>query len=95
MAYSTLPNSGLRMWPYGESGWLTHMNYNVQRLNDTLLYLSALLDVDVTGIANGNILKYVSGSGKWEDQTPDWPALSTTTTSSTSTSSTTTSTTAP
>ena len=89
MAVTTLPNSGLKYWDYSESGWLTYMNYNIQRLNDTLLKLSALLDVDTTGLSDGYTLWYVSASGKWEPRNTCGIVPETTTTTSTTTTSTT------
>lgn len=89
MGYSTLPNSGLRTVDYGESAWLTHFNYNWQRLNDTLLKLSALLDVDVSGGLNdGDVLWWVAASTKFKPRHPTRPAKTTTTTTSTTSSTT-------
>ena len=92
MSYTTLPDTGLRITiGYGEDDLLAIDVFDWQRMANTLLKLSALLDVDVAGIANGNILKYNSATTNWEDATPDWMGFSTTTTTSTtSTTSTTT-----
>ena len=69
--YHTLTESGLRYSDPGYADWNTNvLIYNLTRLNNTLLKLSSLLDVDVTGLANGDILVYNSTSEKWEPETP-------------------------
>ena len=65
------------------------MNTNYQRLNDVLLYFSALSDVDDTGLVDGQILRYNSSSQKWEPKTPTLSPHTTTTTTTTSTTTTT------
>jgi hypothetical protein len=79
---STLSPSGLKTTDYGESAWLAHHNDNWTRLNNTLLKLSALLDVDMSGLADGNILAYNAGANKWK------PVIPTTTTSTSTTTTT-------
>ncbi len=80
MAYTTLPLTGLRVVDTGDPQWLTHYNYNVDRINDELLYLSRLLDVDATGLLEGQTLTYNAATGKWVPFTPPTPPLPTTTT---------------
>lgn len=91
MSYTTLPNSGLRTWDYGESGWITHLNYDFSRLSSTLLKIAGLLDVDLAGLATGDILRWDAGASKWKPKTPLWEAIAETTTSTTSSTSSTTS----
>ncbi len=86
MAYTTLSPSGLRVpTDYGQTDWLSTYNYNWTRLNSTLLKLSALFDVDVSGLANGDVLRYNGTSTDWEPFTPPYPPQSTTTTTTTTT----------
>ena len=77
MGYTALPNSGLRLLnPVNTSSdWATHFDYNMTRLNSTLLKLRALLDVNPTGLANGDVLKWDAGTSKWVKYTPDKPPL--------------------
>ena len=90
MTYSTLSPSGLR-YSSDHATWnVDVLIYNLTRLNDTLLKLSALADVDVSGLSDGNVLSYSTSTSKW---TPDvgpesgrWLSTTTTTTSSSSTS---------
>ncbi|WP_028320366.1 hypothetical protein [Desulfatiglans anilini] len=70
---TTLSPSGLKTTEYGDTDWLEHHNGNWERLNNTLLYLSALLDVDISGRADGDILAYHAGSGKWKPVVPGVP----------------------
>jgi hypothetical protein len=94
MAYSTLPKSGLRIpTDYGQTDWLGTFNYDFTRLNNTLLKYSALLDVDVSGLSGGDVLRYNSSTQKFEVFTPPYPADSTTTTTTTTTTVTSTTTT--
>ena len=75
-----LPKSGLKTTVVGESGWLVHHNDNWERLNNVLLKLSALLDVDTSGISAEDILRYNSSSQKWEPKTHGVGHIPTTTT---------------
>ena len=77
MGYTTLPNSLLRLLnPVNNStDWATHFDYNMTRLNNTLLYVNALLDVDITGLADGDVLRYNSGTSKWETWQPEVPPV--------------------
>jgi len=93
-AYIILNPSSLRYSEPGYALWNTNVaTYNINRLNNTLLKLSALLDVDASGLADGNVLSYNASSSKWEpDKGPDdgrWLSTTTTTTSSTTTTTTT------
>ena len=93
MPYSTLSASGLRYSDPGDSDWNVNVFiYNVTRLNNTLLKLTNLLNVDVSGIVNGELLAYNTSTSKWEpDSCPStgrWLSTTTTTSSSTTTSTT-------
>ena len=91
MAYTTLPKSGLRIpTDYGQTDWLGTYNYDWTRLNNTLLKLSALLDVDTAGLNDGDVLRYNLSNTEWEVWTPPYPAQSTTTTTTTTSTTTTT-----
>ena len=92
---ATLSPSGLKTNDAGED-FLTDENANITLLNNTLLKLSALADVDVTGISDDDVLQYNSGTTKWEPVAPSGiytEPMTTTTTSTTSTTSTSTTTT--
>lgn len=74
MAYTTLPNSGLRLNnpANGNTNWSVEVfDYNMTRLNNTLLKLNALLDVDVSGLAVGDVLVWNVGTSKWIPMTPE------------------------
>ena len=91
--YYTLTNSGLRYADVSYSAWNVNVDtFNWTRLNNTLLKYSALLDVDITGLTNNDILKYNSSSQKWERKAlvPGWHEISTTTTTTTTSTTTTT-----
>lgn len=91
MAYTALTDSNLRIpIGYGEDDLLAIDTYNWQRLANTLLKLSALLDVDDTGKADGSILRWDSSGSEWVDVVPPVAAFTTTTSTTTSTSTTTT-----
>jgi hypothetical protein len=71
MAYTTLARTGLRWCFPGTVEWLNDVyNYDIQRLNDTLLNVSQLGDVNDAGIADGQVLRYSSASGKLVPWTP-------------------------
>lgn len=74
---------------YNQQQWNTIMEQNSRLLNDTLLKMSGLLDVDLSGIADNNLLQYNSVSGKYEPVALS-EIFTTTTTTTTSTTSTTT-----
>lgn len=79
------PETLLERIRYGAQSWSAVMSANCQRLEDTLLKLSALLDVDVAGLQDGDVIKYNESSGKFE-RLSYAVYFSTTTTSSTTTS---------
>lgn len=81
--YINLSPSNLRYSEASYASWNTNVaTYNINRLNNTLLKLSALLDVDTAGLADGNVLSYNTTESKWKpDKGPvDGRWLSTTTT---------------
>jgi len=95
MAYTTKTTTGLRVTTaYGASDWVSVHNYNMERLNSTLLKLSGLVDVDVSGLSAGMILVYSASAGKFVARNPPRGSLvvMVTTTSTTTTSTTTTTT---
>jgi len=86
--YYTLTNTGLRYSDIGYSAWNVNVNnYNWSALNNTLLKYSALLDVDPTGLVQGDVLIYNSSSEKWERKAlnPGYHVISTTTTTTSTT----------
>lgn len=92
MAYYTLTDSGLRYAGIGHSTWNADVNnYNWTRLNNTLLKFSALLDIDTSGLTDGDIMVYNSSTQNWERK-PLPPGYSPVTTTTTTTSTTTTTT---
>lgn len=91
-----LTPSGLQVTNIGDTGWLAVMNYNIARLHATLLKLSAMGDVNVVGLVNGDILRWNASTGKWvRHAVGHAPYATTTSTTTSSTSSTTSSTTEP
>ena len=67
MTVQTLPNTGLKYNEVGDPDWLSESDvFNITRLNNTLLYFSALLDVDVSGVNDQDGVRYNSSSSKWE-----------------------------
>lgn len=66
------------------------MNNNFSHLNNNLLEFAGLLDVDVSGVNDGQIVWWNSGAGEWQAKTPSLPAHTTTTTVTTTTTTTTT-----
>ena len=82
MAYTSLNPSYLRYSDPGDTDWNAQQSYNWERLNDTLLKLSAILDVDVSGLADGDVLVYNTSTTKWECETSPggYRQLTTTTT---------------
>lgn len=80
---------------FRSTGWRQIMGRNMVRLNDTLLYVSGMLDVDLTSLSDRDILQYNAGTSKFENVSYDSIFPSTTTTSTTTTTSSSTTTTAP
>jgi len=80
-----LTETGLLKIEYEGINWTELAYTNLQLLNDTLLKVSGMLDVDTTGLADGDILKYSAADGKWKPVR--WGAHFSTTTTTTSSSS--------
>ena len=80
---AVLSESQLQKTRYSCQGWITALNYNMQRLNDTLLKVSGMLDVDLTSLTDDDVLVYNAGSGKFENI--NYGFLTTTTTSTSTT----------
>jgi hypothetical protein len=97
MAYYSLSPSLLRWYIVGgQTNWASEIhNYNMTRLNNSLLKLNVLDDVNTSGLGNGDILRYNSSSQEWEPYTlpSGYHLISTTTTTTTTTTSTSTTTT--
>ena len=51
----------------GQQGWNEVLSRNAQRLNDILLKVDGLLDVDITGLATGDVLWWNASSQKFEN----------------------------
>jgi hypothetical protein len=64
------------------------LNENMSRLENNLLKLQALQDVNVTGLSDGDILKYDGGTAKFINVGYGYLTTTTTTTSSTTTTTT-------
>ena len=82
--------SGLKTSGTGSRTWMDDYFHNWELLNDELLYLGTnstqqLQDVDVTGLAEGKVLRYNAGTSKWEPWTPHRAPQTTTTTTTTTT----------
>jgi len=73
---ATLSPSGLKTTIAGEADWDGTHDDNFTLLNNTLLKLSALFDVDVTGLNDGDILVYNNSTHKWEPEAPTEPIIS-------------------
>lgn len=68
---TTLSPSNLKIVDaYNDATWWSTYNDNFTLLNSTLLKLSALQDVEVVGLLNGQILVYSTAAGKWIHYTP-------------------------
>jgi len=61
----TLYSSGLEEIDYGTWFWIHIYNKSVDRLNAVLLKIDGLLDVDTTGLKDGDLLRWVASEGKW------------------------------
>lgn len=62
----TVLSSGLETSDYSSPNWEKIYNSNMEKLNNTFLKLSGLLDVDVTGLEKNQILVWNSITSKWE-----------------------------
>jgi hypothetical protein len=69
------------------STWMTHADYNTDRLNDTLLKVSGMADVEVTNPQELDSLLWNSGLQKYVNEDRWYTTTTTTTVSSTTTSS--------
>jgi len=86
---SVLSESLLRRLRFSCQGWLQVLDWNMTRLNDTLLKVDGLLDTNIAGLSDGDVLQYDEGTAKFINVSSGFL----TTTSTTSTTSSTTSTT--
>ncbi len=74
-------------------GWTEILNDNFRKLNDTLLFVDAMLDVTLTSLSNQDILMWDGPSQKFVNvQFDDLPTTTSTTTTTTTTTTSTTST---
>jgi len=63
---TTLSPSNLKtVNAYGDATWPTVYNDNMTLLNSTLLKLSALQDINTSGISNAKFIVYSAATGKW------------------------------
>lgn len=67
---ATLSPSGLKTTTAGETDWDGTHDDNFTLLNSTLLKLSALFDVDIAGLNDGDVLVYNGSTRKWEPEPP-------------------------
>jgi hypothetical protein len=74
---------------YTDGNWAGTVNSNTSRLHSTLLKLSAMGDVNVIDLADGDALKWDAGSQKYVNFIPLVPPTTTTTTTTSTTTSTT------
>jgi hypothetical protein len=81
--------TGLETLTQGCQNWTKIMEKNARKLNDTLLYVDGLLDVDITSLADRDVLVWNAAAEKWENQ-PYHIVIPTTTTTTTSSTTTTT-----
>jgi len=65
---------------FAHQGWNTLYNANINRLNDTYLKISGLLDVSITSLTDKDVLQYNSGISKWENVSSGFLTTTTTTT---------------
>ena len=65
----TILSSGLETDDYNSPGWVHIYNRNIDLLENDLLKLSALLDVNLEGIQDGDSLVWNSTTSKWEIKT--------------------------
>jgi len=60
-----LSDTNLETADYSQPQWVHIYNTNVERLNAVLLKIHSLLDVDVSSIEIGDVLKWDAGASKW------------------------------
>lgn len=74
MAYTTLPKSLLRLSSptNGNATWATECHdYNMTRLNNVLLKFNALLNVDISALADGDVFRYELATTSWKPWHPE------------------------
>ena len=76
--------SDLEHFRLNAQAWSGLMADNAQRLEDTLLKISGMLDVSLTSLADKDTLRYNASTQKFEN-VPFYDVFSSTTTSSTTT----------
>jgi hypothetical protein len=64
---------------YSAEGWTKILNFNFQLMNDSLLYVNALQDVSIVGLADKQVLKYSTGDSKWHNVSSGFLTSTTTT----------------
>ena len=84
---AVLTASQLQTLRWSCQGWIQVLNYNMTRLNDTVLKVEGMLDVNLTALANNEVLQWDEGTSKFLNV--DYGFLTTTTTTTTSSSTTT------
>ena len=84
-----LTNTQLETLSYSSQGWNKILSDNMEKLNDTLLKVSEVLDVDFTSLADGDIFQWDAASSKWKNV--QWTSVIPTTTTTSTTTITTTS----
>jgi hypothetical protein len=61
----TILSTGLETMDYGTPGWNHIYNRNMDLLDNELLRLKALLDTDLSGIKDGESLRWSDSESKW------------------------------
>lgn len=84
---AVLTESQLRTLRFSCQGWIQILDWNMTRLNDTLLKVEGLLDTNITGLANNDVLQYDEGTGKFINVNYGFLTTTSSTTSSTSSTS--------
>ena len=70
---------------YNGQSWSEVMSDNMQKMEDTLLKISGMLDVTLTSLSDGDILRWNATSEKYENLAYDTFFSTTTSTTSTTT----------
>lgn len=73
---------------YSGQGWTRVMAENMQKLNDTLLKVSGMLDVELTSLQDNDVLRWDAGEQKFKNAA--WTEVFSVMTTTTSTTTTTT-----